>query len=113
MNWSFIQSEDDLDKAIKSSETKAVLIYKYSSNCSISDRVQDILESDWDGSNPDEKLSPYFLDLIKYRKISNEIARRFGVEHESPQVLIIKNDKCIYNESHGYIRLDEILKAIN
>ncbi len=114
MNWIQLTAEEELQNLIKASETKPVLIFKYSGRCAICDRVQDILESDWEEnlSDNEEKITPYFLDLIKYRTLSNEIARRFHVEHESPQVLIIKNGLCIYNESHGLIRLDEILNSI-
>lgn len=55
----------------------------------------------------------YFLDLIKYRSLSNQIAEDFAVYHESPQVLIIKNEECIYDESHSGIQVDEISKQIS
>lgn len=114
MNWIQLTTEEELQNLIAASETKPALIFKYSSRCSICDRVQDALESDWEENSSDneEKIVPYFLDLIKYRTLSNEIARRFHVAHESPQVLLIKNGVCIYNESHGLIRLGEILNSI-
>jgi bacillithiol system protein YtxJ len=52
----------------------------------------------------------YFLDLIAYRAISDKIAEDFDVWHESPQVLVIRNGKCIYEESHLSIRMELILK---
>ena len=53
----------------------------------------------------------YLLDLIKYRSLSNKIASDFGIEHQSPQVLVIDKGKCIYNESHSGIVFDEIEEA--
>lgn len=50
----------------------------------------------------------YFLDLISYRNISNRIAEEFNVYHESPQVLLIRNGECVYDESHMSIRMDEL-----
>jgi bacillithiol system protein YtxJ len=50
----------------------------------------------------------YFLDLISYRPISNDIAERFHVHHESPQIIIIKNGEAIFDESHLAIQMDEI-----
>jgi bacillithiol system protein YtxJ len=49
------------------------------------------------------KMDAYFLDLIENRAISNEIASKFDVVHQSPQLLVIKNGKCIYNISHSEI----------
>lgn len=45
-------------------------------------------------------VKPYLLDLLTYRDISNQIAETYGVEHESPQVLVIQNGKSIFNRSH-------------
>lgn len=50
----------------------------------------------------------YFLDLIKYRAISDKISDHFSVYHESPQVLVIKNGECIYDESHSAINMEDI-----
>jgi bacillithiol system protein YtxJ len=50
----------------------------------------------------------YFLDLIKYRNISNLITEQFSVYHESPQLLLIRNGECVYDESHMGISMDEL-----
>ena len=50
-----------------------------------------------------ETVDAYFLDLIAHRDISNEIASRFGVYHESPQLILIKNGKAVYDVSHSDI----------
>jgi bacillithiol system protein YtxJ len=50
-----------------------------------------------------DKITPYFLDLIEYRDVSNEIAHRFGVVHQSPQIIVIKEGKAIYDTSHESI----------
>ena len=50
-----------------------------------------------------DKVTPYFLDLIAHRDISNDIASRFGVMHQSPQLLLIKGGKSIYDVSHSDI----------
>jgi bacillithiol system protein YtxJ len=53
-----------------------------------------------------------YLDLIAHRNISSKIAEMFSVEHESPQILIIKNGECVYDESHNAISMDEIVEAV-
>ena len=54
----------------------------------------------------------YFLDLIKFRSLSNKVAEDFSVNHESPQVLLIRNMECVYEESHSGIDMDEIAAQI-
>ena len=50
----------------------------------------------------------YFLDLLKYRSISNKIEEQLGVKHESPQILVIENGVCTYHTSHNDISWDRI-----
>ena len=57
-------------------------------------------------------IKSYFLDLITYREISNRIAHEFDVEHESPQILIIENEKSIYDQSHMGIDYQQIREAV-
>ena len=54
----------------------------------------------------------YFLDLLKHRSLSNQIAEDFAVTHESPQILLIKNTECVYEESHSGIQMDELMEQI-
>ncbi len=60
-----------------------------------------------------ENLPLYFLDLIKYRDISNQIAQDFQVHHQSPQLLLIKDGECILDQSHSGISLEEALEELN
>lgn len=112
MNWLPIESKADFDKAVEDScmeKNKAVLIFKHSTHCSISATAKFRLESFWDN---DENFPAYYLNLIKFREISNQIASDFSVYHESPQVLVIKDGKCIYNASHLAINVKNILASI-
>ncbi|HEX5024440.1 MAG TPA: monothiol bacilliredoxin BrxC family protein, partial [Agriterribacter sp.] len=52
----------------------------------------------------------YFLDVITYRSLSDNIAFETGVRHESPQVLVIQNEVCVYHESHTAIYMEDIVK---
>lgn len=96
MNWKELNQLSPLNDIINASQSKPVLIYKHSTRCSISSVVKNRLES---GKLP-EDFEYYYLDLIRHRDISNVIAEEFKVEHESPQVLIIKNGKAVYHSSH-------------
>jgi bacillithiol system protein YtxJ len=107
MKWIILDSEQELEKIKELSNTQAVLIFKHSTRCSISSTALNRLERSWKDEEMKD-IKPYHLDLITYRSISNKIADTFNVPHESPQVLLIKNGKCIYNASHLSISYKEI-----
>lgn len=68
-------------------------------------------ERSWDFDN--QTLPSYYLDILEHRNISNDIATTFNVKHESPQVLLIKNGECVYNNSHNSISVDDIKEKIS
>jgi bacillithiol system protein YtxJ len=51
----------------------------------------------------------YYLDLLAHRPLSAKVAEVFGVHHESPQVLVIRDGKCVYDESHLAISMMDIV----
>jgi bacillithiol system protein YtxJ len=89
---------------------KAILLFKHSTRCSISDVALNRLERAW--KLPVETVPAYYLDLIKFRNISSLIAQELEVEHQSPQILIIKNGKCIYTASHSEISYAAIIEKM-
>ena len=114
MNWIKLTNKNQVDNIITESATEPVVIFKHSTSCSISRSALDRLERNWKGEELKE-VKPYFLDLLSYREISNNIAETFNVEHQSPQVLIISNGKSVYDRSHFQISFAEVqnkLKAI-
>ncbi len=111
MNWLTLNTENQVAEIIQNSHNQPVMIMKHSTTCSISATALARLERAWKLEAAGD-LQPYYLDLLNYRAISNQIAATFGVQHESPQVLIIKNGKSVYNASHFDIRFDEIIKEL-
>lgn len=105
MEWNLLTAMNQLDLIVSMSEEKAVLIFKHSTRCSISRFALKQFENEF---NLEEKIEPYFLDLLNYRDISNEIAFRFNVQHQSPQVLLIKNGVVVYDASHSDIVVEEL-----
>ena len=104
MNWIPLNQETQLDEIIAKSATIPQVIFKHSTRCSVSSMAKNRL----DKKEAPEGINFYLLDLLKYRSLSNKIAESFQVQHQSPQVLVINNGKCIYNESHSGITFDEI-----
>lgn len=108
MNWIDLNSAEQLIVIRELSKTRPQVIFKHSTRCSISSMAKSRLERNGQPETGDF----YFLDLIKYRMLSNKIAEDFAVTHESPQVLLIKNAECVYDESHSGIQMDEIAEQI-
>ena len=109
MNWITLNSTAQLDEIKELSKTRPQVIFKHSTRCSISSMAKSRLER----NDQPETGDFYFLDLIKYRSLSDQVAQDFSVTHQSPQVLLIKNTECVYEESHSGIQMDEIAEQIN
>lgn len=112
MSWKKLDSVSQLDQIIEESKEKSVLVFKHSTRCSISSMAWSRIERNWKQED-NEKVSPYFLDLIAFRAISDEIARRFSVPHASPQIILIRNGEAIYDDSHMGINYQEIMSRSN
>ena len=104
-NWSLLSDDNTLQDLVKLSFSKKVLIFKHSTRCSISTMSKNRLEN----IGEDSKIKNCFLlDILKYREISSKIESDFKVIHESPQILVIENAKCVYHASHNEISWDRI-----
>jgi bacillithiol system protein YtxJ len=110
INWIQLTSEDELDNIILSSTEKPILFFKHSTRCSISAMALHGLEQAWDFTTDD--ITAYYLDLIAYRPVSNAIAEKTGVVHQSPQAIVMQNNTVVYTASHNGIKVASIHKAI-
>ncbi|HWA34573.1 MAG TPA: bacillithiol system redox-active protein YtxJ [Cyclobacteriaceae bacterium] len=111
MNWQNLNSVEQLRSIKESSKQNPVLIFKHSTRCAISRTALDRLQRNW---KPDEMkfVEPFYLDLLKYPDVSDQVARDFGVPHESPQVLLIRDGKAVYDRSHFEIDYKDILADV-
>lgn len=98
LNWNVLNDMAQLDDAIKMSNEKPVVIFKHSTRCGISRMVLTQFQNNADFD--EEQVHLLYLDLIAYRSISDEIAHRLGVLHQSPQLIILKNEKVVFHASH-------------
>jgi bacillithiol system protein YtxJ len=108
-----LEDLDQLQRIKDESSETDVLIFKYSTRCSISGMVLSRLERAWNSEDM-KKVKTYFLDLIAYRDISNTIEDLFEVRHESPQVILIRNGESIYDNSHmgiSYTVIQDLVKG--
>ena len=109
IEWIPLETIEQLDTIVQESYEMPVLIFKHSTRCNISRFALKRFENEFELQ---EKVITYFLDLLNYREISNEIAVKFGVQHQSPQVLLLKNGKVVYHDSHDGIEAEELKKYI-
>jgi bacillithiol system protein YtxJ len=103
-NWKPLESIKQLDELVNISKLKTVLIFKHSTRCGISRAVLKAFEKQFKDVDADF----FYLDLLNHRDISNEIASRFDVVHQSPQLLVIKDGKVVKHDSH-YNILDIVI----
>jgi len=110
MIWNTLSLIEELSRLDEESMSEPVFILKHSTSCSISAMALGRLERKWSPKD-NEKIKPYYLDLIRHRELSNEIAKRYGVVHESPQVLVIRKGQCVYNASHMEISFEALISV--
>jgi bacillithiol system protein YtxJ len=105
INWIPLTDLGQLNEIMSLSNEKPVVIFKHSTRCIVSRTALKQFENEFD---LDDQVGVYFLDLLEHRDISNEIASRFGVYHQSPQLLLIKEGKSVYDVSHSDIDAEEL-----
>ena len=101
MKWKELQTINDLEEALKASHENPVALFKHSTRCSVSLMAKKSVERFWDLD-----IDAYYLDLIAFREVSNAIAQKLEVHHQSPQMILVKEGKVIYHASHGSIDVD-------
>ncbi len=111
MNWKILSSLEQLEEVISSSRDKPQVIFKHSTRCYISRAVKSNFENEWHGL--DDLVDLFYLDLLEHRDVSNAIMDKLSVQHQSPQIILIKNDKAVYHASHDSIVADDLKGALH
>jgi bacillithiol system protein YtxJ len=101
LKWIPLSSLDQLDTIKKQSKTESILIFKHSTRCGISKMVIKQFEGLFQENH--QHLKVYYLDLLNYRNVSDEVGYTFQVIHQSPQLLVIKNEASVHAVSHNDI----------
>ncbi|MCB0547804.1 MAG: bacillithiol system redox-active protein YtxJ [Phaeodactylibacter sp.] len=98
IHWLPLTATSQIKEIVEHSRSTTCIIYKHSTRCSLSSLARNRLEKDWQFD--ERAVLPYFLDLIAYREVSNLVEDHFGVVHQSPQILLIQDARCVYHASH-------------
>ncbi|MGO1243454.1 MAG: bacillithiol system redox-active protein YtxJ [Sphingobacterium sp.] len=109
MYWENLSSVEQLEQLAQ--QDRAFIVFKHSTRCSVSNMAKRNLAMDFDSTQLDVPV--YYLDLIALREVSNYISSRWNIQHESPQILVLKADSCLYDASHSDIELDAVLPFIS
>ena len=107
--WKALTHLSQLDEIEQFSKTKTQVIFKHSTRCGISTMVMNQFVSAYD---IDADLDLYYLDLLNYREVSNEVGFKFQVLHQSPQLLVIRNGTTVAHASHGAINDIDLLRFV-
>ena len=104
--WQKLTSVDQLDSIVEESKVTPVAIFKHSTRCGISSMVMRQFERAYDLDMDQMKL--YYLDLLAFRKVSDEVSKNFQVLHQSPQLIVVKNGEAVAHTSHHGINASEL-----
>lgn len=110
IKWNKLTSPEQIESVIEESNSHPVLIFKHSTSCSISAASLDRIERKWDESEMKD-WKPYYLDLLANRSTSHAVANELGIEHQSPQAIVLFQGKPVYEASHFSISYDAIKSA--
>lgn len=108
--WIFLTSVDQLEEIERKSFKKPQIIFKHSTRCSISSISMNKFVKNYNIAQQDADL--YYLDLLNYREVSNEVGYKFQIQHQSPQVIVVKGGAAVYDASHYAIQTHKILEVI-
>ena len=99
--WITLNQEAQLDQIIADSFEKPQMIFKHSTRCGISSMVMDRFSQAYPYS--EEEANLYYLDLLKFRPVSDLISSRLNIWHESPQLIVLENGQVKSHASHNSI----------
>jgi bacillithiol system protein YtxJ len=99
-----VTDSDELDKLLLSSKQRPVVVFKHSNSCPISAAAYREMQQ-----LEDEVV---LVEVQKARQLSRDLADRTGIRHESPQVIVLRNGKAVWNASHYRVNAREVAKAL-
>jgi bacillithiol system protein YtxJ len=100
MDWETLDSKETFQAALTASYEQLVVVFKHSTRCSISRMALKLTTSQWDLP---ATVRPLLLDLLAHRDVSLDISETLNIHHESPQMLVIRDGKCIHHANHHHI----------
>ena len=111
MEWKVIKSESTLYEIQELSDRERVLIFKFNPDSMVSFMIKQLLQREWNENMMNMKT--YLIDEVQQKVLSDRIAEEFSVQHNAPQVLLIRSGKCVYTKSNGHIQFGDLKQFAN
>jgi bacillithiol system protein YtxJ len=105
-----VKTIQELDRALDESRERPVLLFKHSLTCPISTRAFNELQSYL--VNADPRISYKLITVQTARAVSDEAAARLQLDHESPQAILVRHGREVWNASHSEITTLALDQAI-
>ncbi len=105
-----LQRLDELDALIAESEKRPLLLFKHSYSCGISAEALDELVEHLNAKVPAARYA--MVTVQTHRDVSNAVASRLGVRHETPQAILVRGGKAVWTASHFRVNAASIEKAL-
>ena len=102
---------ESLDAAIAESRERPVLLFKHSRYCGVSMEALDELQSHID-TRATGAVSYKMITVQTHRPVSDAAVERLGVRHETPQAILLRDGKVVWNASHFRITASQLDKVI-
>lgn len=99
-----INNRETLDKLITDSKSEPVVIFKHSNSCGISSAAYREMEKLENQVN--------LLEVQSARDVSRQLADLTGIPHETPQVIVLKDGKAVWNASHFEVKAGAVMQAL-
>ena len=109
--WQEITTLVELEEVLNKKSDQPILLFKHSTRCGISLTALKAFERDW--SQEKVQSECYYIDLLKYRVLSDQITLFTGVKHESPQLIVFHKGQVVYSASHSSIEAKEIKEKLD
>lgn len=109
MEWKTMESMEDWNQALLDSDKLPIMVFKHSTRCSVSMMALRLTQNRWDMPTD---VHPYLLDLLAHRDVSSAISEDLGLTHESPQLILIRNQKVAHHANHGNIDPEDFKQYI-
>lgn len=109
--WKEITKPEELEEVLNKKIDQPILLFKHSIRCGVSLTALKGFEREW--SQEKIKGECYYLDLLRYRELSDQTAYFTGIKHESPQLIVFHKGKVVYSASHSSIKVEELKKKID
>jgi bacillithiol system protein YtxJ len=108
-DFQHLENEQQLEALLESSHVNPQFVFKHSTRCSISSMALSRFEK---GQSSESMPVAWYLDLIRFRHLSDALSQASGIQHESPQVLLFHQGRCVYHASHLAIRPEDLVAAV-